>query len=132
MSSQRSVISVDGVSRPGAAFSTAIVASPGKLLFVCGLLARDENGTIVGKGDIGAQTRRICESLKRIAAEAGGTLESIVRLDVFVTDLRERDRIYAVRREFFPAEPPTSTMLQVAGFVDPDALIEITAMGVVP
>jgi 2-iminobutanoate/2-iminopropanoate deaminase len=51
---------------------------------------------------------------------------------VYVTDLRERERIYAVRREFFADDPPTSTMLQVSGFVHPDALIEISAIGVLP
>lgn len=128
----RSVVHVDGVSRPGAAFSTAIVAAPGRLLLVSGLLARDAQGRIVGVNDIAAQTRQICETLRTVVEAAGGTLEAIVRLDIFVTDLQERDRIYAVRREFFPASPPTSTMLQVAGFVEPQALIEITAMGVLP
>jgi 2-iminobutanoate/2-iminopropanoate deaminase len=128
----RSVVTAEGVSRPGAAFSTAIVTTPGRLLFVSGLLARDAHGQIVGAGDIAAQTRQICETLRSIVVAAGGTLESIVRLDIFVTDLRERDRIYAVRKEFFATAPPTSTMMQVVGFVEPDAMIEITAMGLLP
>ena len=128
----RSVVNVEGVSRPGAAFSTAIATTPGRLLFVSGLLARDANGAIVGVNDIGAQTRRICETLRSIVAAAGGSLESIVRLDIFVTDLRERDRIYAIRKEFFPSSPPTSTMMQVVGFVEPAAMIEITAIGILP
>ncbi len=128
----RSVVTVEGVPRPGAAFSTAIVTAPGRLLFVSGLLARDEQGRIVGRNDIAAQTRQICETLRAIVAAAGGTLEAIVRLDIFVTDLAERDRIYAVRREFFASSPPTSTMMQVAGFVEPDAMIEITAIAILP
>lgn len=128
----RSVVTVEGASRPGAAFSTAIVTTPGRLLFVSGLLARDMQGRIVGRNDIAAQTRQICETLRSIVAAAGGTLGAIVRLDIFVTDLKERDRIYAVRKEFFPSSPPTSTMMQVVGFVEPDAMIEITAMGLLP
>jgi enamine deaminase RidA (YjgF/YER057c/UK114 family) len=71
---------------------TSVVAP---LLFVSGLLARDANGAIVGVNDIGAQTRRICETLRSIVAAAGGSLESIVRLDSFVTDSSVRPYLSA-------------------------------------
>jgi len=129
----KTAVQVAGLSKPGAAFSTAIVCTPGRFVFVSGLLARGDDGAIVGKCDIAAQTRCICENLRRVLVAAGGTLDSVVRLDIHVTALDQRDSIYAVRREIFANEPrPTSTMVQVSGFVDPDALIEITAIAVLP
>ena len=130
--SRKSIVSVAGLSKPGAAFSTAVVCTPGRLLFVSGLLARDADGAIVGKGDVALQTRRICENLQRAVEAAGGTLDSLVRLDVYVTDISHREKVYAVRREFFPVDPPASTMVQVGPFTDADALIEISAIGVLP
>jgi len=127
---KREVITVPGVSRPGSAFS-AVVTATGRMVFVSGLLARDDSGKIVGKGDVAAQTRQICENLQRCMAAAGGSLADLTRLDVYVTDIAQREQVYAVRREFFPAEPPASTMVEVTAFTEADALVEINAIGVI-
>lgn len=126
------IVAVDGISRPGAPFSTLIVAPPGaRMFFVAGLLARGDGGDIVGRGDAGAQTRQICRNLDKAARAAGGSLQSIVRLDIYVTDMAHKDAVNAVRREVFAIDPPVSTMLQVGPFTEPDAMVEITAIGVV-
>ena len=128
------IVKVDGLSRPGAPFSTLIVAPPnGRLFFVAGLLAKGPSGApgdIVGRGDVAAQTRQICSDLEKAAKAAGGTLDSIVRLDVYVTDIAFKDQVNAVRREVFAVNPPVSTMVEVSAFIEPDALVEITAIGV--
>ncbi|MBK7473875.1 MAG: RidA family protein [Betaproteobacteria bacterium] len=124
-------IHVEGLSRPGAAFSPVIVTPPGRLFFVAGLLARGDSGEIVGQGDAAAQTRQICRNLGKAAQAAGGSLESIVRLDIYVTDIAFKDQVNAVRREVFAVDPPVSTMVQVGQFTESDALVEITAIGVV-
>lgn len=59
------------------------------------------------------QTEQVCENLRTALAAAGGSLDDIVRVDVYVTDIREFDKIHAVRRRYFPADPPASTMVQV-------------------
>ena len=129
----KQIIHVEGLSKAGAAFSPLIVAPPGaRLFFVAGLLARGANGDIEGRGDVAAQTRLICRNLEKAAKAAGGSLQSIVRLDIYVTDIAFKDAVNAVRREVFAVEPPVSTMLQVGAFTEPEALVEITAIGVVP
>jgi 2-iminobutanoate/2-iminopropanoate deaminase len=58
-------------------------------------------------------------------------MNDVCRVDVFVRNMEHFDRIHKVRREYFNAQPPASTMVQVSGFVSPDYLIEINAIAVI-
>ena len=109
-----------------------VTVNTGKLAFLSGFVSRDEHGAMVGVGDIGAQTRRVCEQLQIAMRAAGGELSDIVRVDVYVRDIDDFDVIHAVRREFFPVNPPASTMVEVSKFVGEDCLIEINAIAVLP
>ena len=128
---RKSVVPVPGLSKPGGVWSTAVVVEPGRMLYIAGLLARNEKGELVGRGDIRAQTRQVCENLRKAVEAAGGTLADLVRVDVYITDMGHFDDIHAVRREFFPVDPPASTMVQITRFTDPNALIEINAIAAV-
>ena len=102
------------------------------MVFVSGMLAKDASGALVGPGDITAQTRQVCENLKAAMDAAGGTLDDICRVDVHIRDMAHFAAIHAVRRDYFPGTPPASTMVEVSGFTHPDALIEISAIAVLP
>ena len=121
-----------GLSKPTGHWTTVTAARPGKLVFVSGLTAKNEQGVIVGKGDVGAQTRQVCENLQAALRAAGGTLADIVRIDVFIKEMTGFDAIHQVRREYFGANPPASTMVAVSAFTHPDMLIEINAIAVLP
>lgn len=125
---RKSVVVVPGISKPSGVWSTAVAVEAKKLLFIAGLLARDASGALVGVGDIGAQTRQVCENLKASVEAAGGTLADLVRVDVYITDMNHFDAIHAVRREYFPVDPPASTMVEVKRFTHLDAMIEINAI----
>jgi 2-iminobutanoate/2-iminopropanoate deaminase len=125
---RKAVVDVPGFSKPSGVFSSAIVAEAKRLLFISGLLARNSAGEIVGVGDIRRQTRQVCENLKSAVEAAGGTLDDLVRVDVYITDTTMFDDIHAVRREFFSVDPPASTMVEIKRFTDKDALIEINAI----
>jgi 2-iminobutanoate/2-iminopropanoate deaminase len=129
---RKTVVPVPGISKPGGVWSTAVIVEAKRLLFISGLLARDENGNLVGAGDVSAQTRQVCENLKRSVEAAGGTLEDFVRVDVYITDMAHFDAIHAVRRTYFPKDPPASTMVEIKRFTHPDALIEINAIAALP
>lgn len=126
--SRKSVVHVPSLPTPRGVWSNALIVEPRKLLFIAGLLARDSAGKIVGVGDIRLQTRQVCENLKSTVQAAGGTLADLVRIDVFITDMTMFDDIHAVRREYFPHDPPVSTMVEIKRFTDKDALIEINAI----
>jgi reactive intermediate/imine deaminase len=103
----------------------------GDTIYVAGQLPYDKDGKLVGIGDIKAQTRRVFENIKRIVVAGGGTMDDVVKITVFVTDVRYREPYGEVRSEFFGANPPASTLVQISNLAVPDALIEIEAIAVV-
>jgi 2-iminobutanoate/2-iminopropanoate deaminase len=118
--------------KPNGHFSQAIEADPGRLLFISGMTARRVDGSIAGIGDIETQTRQVCENLKAAVEEAGGTLNDICRVDVFIRNMEHFDTIHKVRQEYFEIPAPASTMVEVTKFTSPDYLIEINAIAVLP
>jgi enamine deaminase RidA (YjgF/YER057c/UK114 family) len=121
------------LAEPNGHFAQAVVAEArGRLLFISGMTARNAEGGITGLGDITAQTRQVCENLRAAVEEAGGTMDDIVRVDVYVTDMRHFDAIHAVRRDFFTGTPPASTMVEISKFSRPGYEIEMNAIAVLP
>ena len=126
-------VSTGSVRQPAGHFSQAIETdASGKLVFISGMTARRADGTIAGIGDIEAQTRQVCENIKSAVQAAGGTLEDVCRVDVYVRNIEHFERIHKVRKEYFGSPPPASTMVEVTKMVSPDYLIEINAIAVVP
>lgn len=103
----------------------------GNTIYLAGQLGSDAAGNLVGPNDIGAQTRAAFENIAAILDAAGASLRDVVRTTVFITDMRHRDGFGAVRNEFFPSDPPASTLIQVVALAQPGALIEIEATAVV-
>ena len=121
------------IKKPGGHFSQAtVIEAEGRLVFISGMTAHRPDGSIAGIGDIEAQTRQVCENLKNAVEAAGGTLDNICRVDVYIRDMENFDVIHKVRREYFKAPLPASTMVQISNFVSPDYLIEINAIAVIP
>lgn len=127
----KTAIHPEGLSKPFGVWTTAFTAEASRLLFISGLTARGADGQVVGEGDMAAQTRQVCENLKRTVETAGATLKDIVWVQVFTTDVTEFAEIHAVRREYFPEEPPASTMVEISRLVDPKCIIEINAIAIV-
>ena len=119
------------IGKPSGHFSHAnIVEATGRLLFISGMLAKTVDGKITGVGVIEAQTKQVCENLKSAVGEAGGTMDDICRVDVYVRNMEHFDAIHKVRREYFSSPPPASTMVEITKMTSPDALIEINAIAV--
>ncbi|HET7255273.1 MAG TPA: RidA family protein [Xanthobacteraceae bacterium] len=110
-------------------YSPVVTVVGGKLVFVSGLLARNQAGEIVGKGDMGAQIRQVGENLKAALAAAGATLADLVRTQTFTTDIDEFFKHVGVRMEYFGALP-TSTTVEVRRLSHPDFLVEVEAIAV--
>lgn len=128
----RGPIAASGKFSGKVAFSNGVKVTGGELLFVSGQLAKDANSELVGKGDIKAQTRQVLENIKVVLDQAGATFSDIVRVTVFIKDMSQFRDIHDVRLQYFDENNlPASTMVEVTGFVDDDALIEIDAVAVV-
>ncbi|MFJ8745600.1 RidA family protein [Embleya sp. NPDC127516] len=120
------------LSRPSGHFSQGIsVDVRGRLVFLSGMTARDLDGTVIGKGDIEAQTQKVCENLQAAMAAAGGSMTDIVSVTVFVRNTEHFAAIHRIRRQFFADPPPASTLVEVSKLVDPEMLIEINAIAAI-
>jgi enamine deaminase RidA (YjgF/YER057c/UK114 family) len=120
------------IRQPSGHFSQATMAEArGRLVFISGMTARCADGSIAGIGDIDAQTRQVCENIKSAVEQAGGTMDDICRVDVYVRNMEHFDRIHKVRREYFKPPAPASTMVEVCKMTSPEYLIEISAIAVV-
>jgi enamine deaminase RidA (YjgF/YER057c/UK114 family) len=95
------------------------------------MTARCADGSIAGIGNIEVQTRQVCENIKAAVEGAGGTMDDVCRVDVFVRNMEHFDAIHKVRREYFKPPLPASTMVEVTKMVSPDYLIEINAIAVI-
>ena len=104
------------------------VDEPKALIFLSGQLSRDAEGRLAGAGDMAAQTRQCIRNMRTVLEAAGGTLEDIVSVVVYTTDMREFNNIVAARTEFFIDKLPTSTIVEVNHLADPGLLIEIQAI----
>jgi enamine deaminase RidA (YjgF/YER057c/UK114 family) len=120
-----------------AGYSHGIEVQGGKTLYVSGQVALDKNGQLVGRGDLVAQFRQICENLKAVLLARAGQLNDVVKLTIFVLDktaykarIKEMGAVY---REFFGRHYPAITFLEVKGLYDDDqgCLMEIEAVAVV-
>ena len=116
--------------KPVGVFSHAVKAEGKQFLFISGLTARDINGNVVGKGDMRAQTRQILENMKIILEEAQASFDNVVKVTVYVTDLKYFKEIHEVRAEYFKGDFPASTLVQVSRLVNEDCMIEIDAIAV--
>ncbi|MFG1357698.1 RidA family protein [Xanthobacter pseudotagetidis] len=106
------------------------IDNPQSLIFLSGQLSRDAEGRLVGPGDMAEQTRQAIRNMDLIMREAGGTLEDIVSIVVYTTDIRQFKEIVAARMEFFKDKLPTSTIVEVNHLADPGLLIEFQATAV--
>lgn len=121
-----------GVVTPFGIFSSAAWQPAGRILHLSGQVAQAPDGSLVGRGDIAAQTRQVLTNLQTILASVGGTMDDIVKVTVFVTDMSGLRQVHAVRAEFFRPPYPASTLVEVSRLVDPGYLIEIEALAVIP
>src|SRR5262250_2040731 len=126
-------ITAEKIRQPNGHFSQAVVVEArGKLVFISGMTARRADGCIAGIGDIEAQTRQVCENIKAAVEAAGGGMDDICRVDVYIRNMEQFEAIHKVRREYFREPLPASTMVEIVKMTHPDYLIEINAIAVIP
>src|SRR6267378_1376446 len=123
----------DRLRQPSGVFSHATaIEAEGRLVFISGMTARRPDGTIAGVGDITAQTKQVCENIKAAVEAAGGTLDHVCRVDVYVRNMEHFQAIHDVRKQYFKPPLPASTMVEIVKMTSPDYLIEINAIAVIP
>ncbi|MBI4013894.1 MAG: RidA family protein [Candidatus Rokubacteria bacterium] len=131
----RTVVNPPDIVKP-VGFSHGVAVTGGRLLFLAGQVAFDKDGHVVGKGDIAAQFRQVCENMKAIIASQGGTLQDVVSMTIYVLDRASYQAhgkaIGQVYREYFGRHYPAMTLVEVKGLYDGDlgCMLEIQAVAV--
>ena len=114
------------------AYSQAIKVSGAQtVLFLAGQVAYDDQGNPAHRGDFKAQARAVFQAVKAQVEAGGGTMQNIVKVNTYLTDIRRRAELVAVREEFFGKKGPASTLVGVTALAQPDWMIEVEAIAVV-
>lgn len=113
------------------AYAQAIkVTGAQTILFIAGQVDYDASGNCGHPGDFKGQARATLQALKAQIEAGGGTMQNIVKINTYVTDLRFRADYAQIREEFFGRKLPASTMVGVTALAQPEFLIEIEAIAV--
>lgn len=102
-----------------------------RMVWVSGQLALNNEGELVGKGNVEIQTEQCIKNVQALLEEFGGTLKDVVEVTVFVKDMSTLPDIHKVRLKYFQKPYPTSTLVEISNFALPEALIEIEASAVI-
>lgn len=122
------VIRAEGMAKPMGHYSDAVLA--GDTLYLSGLIATDEHGSLVGPGDVGAQARQVFKNLGLVLEAAGASPGDVAKVTVYMRDVTQRQQMNDARRAFFGDHRPASMLLQVPALVEPEVLIEVEAVAV--
>ncbi len=130
---EKTIINPPSLARPSG-FNHGIAATSGRLLFLAGQTASDKEGRIVAPGDIVAQYTQVLRNLQTVVETAGGTMQDIVKITIFVIDRDDyRANLPALgkaHRTFFGSYYPATALLEISRFFQDEALIEIEGLAV--
>jgi len=101
------------------------------VVFVAGQGPVSAEGDVVGEGDFDAQVRQTFANLTAVLEQAGASLDAVVKLQVFLTDIGTLREYGRIRAELMPGPPPASTAVQVGALALPGMMIEVEAVAVV-
>jgi 2-iminobutanoate/2-iminopropanoate deaminase len=108
-------------------WSNAIRA--GDMLFISGQVARPfEGGTGLVGTDEYEQAQQIFSRIERIVKAAGGTMDDLVKMTIYVVNIGKNTDVWRARREFFSGDFPASTLVEVRSLAKPEVLVEIEAV----
>ena len=122
-----------GVAAPVGAYShvARVDVGTGTLLFLSGQIALDDDGQLVGAGDMVTQATRVFELIGAILAAHGATFADVVNIRTFLTDMALLPQYGQVRHRVFTGTPPTSTTVEVSRLFRDGALLEVEVVAAV-
>jgi reactive intermediate/imine deaminase len=117
---------VEGLAPPISHYCDAVRF--GNLLFISGIPPTDQDGTLVGGNDVAAQARQVFRNMKLVLDSAGAGFADILKVTVYLLDVNDRAKINPVRKQFFGAARPASTLIGVKELAIPGMKVEIEAV----
>lgn len=109
------------------------VVARGTMVFLRGQCPQNlDDARNVGGADPVRQTRKVMENIKKLVKESGAKMEHIVKITVYLTDIRHREAVYRTMGQYLKGVYPASTGLVVQSLARPEWLVEIDAIAVIP
>ena len=109
-------------------YTHVVEAAPRRTIYISGQVAFDQNGELVGPGDLKAQTEQVFRNLNAALESCGATLEDVAKITVYMLDATQIQVYRDVRDRHFTRSLPASTLVQVVRLARPEWLIEIEAI----
>lgn len=109
----------------------SMVVRAGDQIFMRGQTGFDLEGNFHGEGDVATQADTACQCIKQLLEEAGGTIDDICKITVYLLDRTDRSKVYPVIAEHLQGVYPCSTGLVVSGLAVPEMLVEIDVAAIV-
>ena len=103
----------------------------GDQVWVSGMTARASDGESVLGNDEYHQSKVVFEKIKALVEAAGGEMDDVVKMTIFVTRISHNTQIWDARREFFTGDFPACTLVEVSSLAKPEILLEIEATAVI-
>ena len=111
----------------------AVVTEGGKIVWMRGQCPQNlDDGSNIASLDPADQTHKVMKNIKQLIEETGGTMNHLVKIVVYITDIKNREAIYQVIGEYTKGVYPVSTGLVVERLARPEWLVEIDATAVIP
>ena len=111
----------------------AVVTEGGKTVWMRGQCPQNlDDGSNIPSMDPAEQTHKVMKNIKQLIEETGGTMNHLVKIVVYITDIKNREAIYQVIGEYTKGVYPVSTGLVVERLARPEWLVEIDATAVIP
>ena len=111
----------------------AVVTEGGKIVWMRGQCPQNlDDGSNIASMDPAEQTHKVMKNIKQLIEETGGTMNHLVKIVVYITDIKNREAIYQVIGEYTKGVYPVSTGLVVERLARPEWLVEIDATAVIP
>ena len=127
-------INPEGLSKNPAFTNVVVVTGSVKTVYVGGQNALDDAGSIIGRGDIKAQTEQVLKNIQAALSAGGAQLEHVIKWNLYVVQGQPLQAGFEVFQQVWGRRPnpPAITMAFVAGLANPDFLLEMDAIAVVP
>lgn len=122
----RQEVRAEGVNAPISHYTDAV--RYGDLVYISGCGPVDEDLNLVGGDDPAAQTRQVLLNMQKILDAVGAGFEDILKVNVYLTDIADREAINPVREEFFGSARPASTLIQISRLAVDGMRVEIEAV----
>ncbi len=103
----------------------------GDTVYLSGNVAFDSDGNIVGENDVYAQSKQIFQNIEEALASAGASMDEVIKITTYVTDISRYGEFSKARNEAFPSGVPATTAISAPALVLPELLVEIEAIAVI-